>query len=102
MFGLDLNTVSLIVGTLCVVLLFSMWQIDKKNTFNAVDFVLDANGKADLTKAGQIVALAVSSWGFVYEVREGKLTEFYLGIYMSAWTAAAGVVAYLQSKAQKP
>lgn len=59
-----------------------------KSKFNFEDLLLDENNRTSLYKVGQFTALIVSTWGFVYLTLAYKLTEFYFGLYMAAWTGA--------------
>jgi hypothetical protein len=59
-----------------------------------------------MTRFGTFVALVVSSWGCVYLITHGQLTEMYFTVYMSVWTGAnlvsKGIAAYNSRKADTP
>lgn len=54
-----------------------------------------------LHKLGQLGALLISSWGFVYETIHGRMSEWYFGLYMGAWAAAEVANKWL-SRGQTP
>ena len=67
----------------------TLWSWQKAaNNFDLMDVLVGDDGKASLFKIGQAAALAVSTWGFVIQVQQGKLTEIYFLTYMGIWTGA--------------
>lgn len=56
-----------------------------KSRFSLDEAFLDRNGKTSFARIGQFVALAVSTWGFVFLTLEGKMSEWYMTMYMGAW-----------------
>lgn len=82
-----------IAGLVCLVILLR-WQRSHPN-FDLSDLVTGDNGRVSLSKIGQASALAVSTWGFIVLVEQGKLTEFYFIGYMVAWSATRLTNQYL-------
>jgi hypothetical protein len=83
--NITFDTWVLIVATLVVLVSAWLWQRDKNNRFDLLDLISGDDGKLSLMRTGQLVALLVSTWGFVSLVRAEKLTEFYFTGYMLAW-----------------
>ena len=67
-----------------------LWkQNDNCNsTINLADLVT-INGRLNERKVSRFGAWIVSTWGFVYLIVTGKLTEWYFVGYMTAWVANA-------------
>jgi len=86
--ALTFDTWVLIICTVVVLVSAWLWQRDKKNKFDLLDLVSGDDGKLSLAKTGQLVALLVSTWGFVSLTRADKLSEFYYTTYMIAWAGA--------------
>lgn len=86
--ALTLDTLALLVATVIVMVSAWMWQRRKDNKFDLLDLVSDGQGKLSLFKTGQLVALLVSTWGFVALTRAGLLSEWYFAGYMLAWAGA--------------
>lgn len=58
----------------------------KRPEFTLIDLITGDNGRASLSKFAMCGAFFVSTWGFVYLTVGDKLTEWYFGAYMLAWT----------------
>lgn len=56
--------------------------------------ILERQNKPSLPKIAQIVALLVSTWGFVILVMKGQLTETYFMCYMTVWSGSAALETY--------
>lgn len=56
--------------------------------------IMERMNKPSLPKIGQVVALLVSTWGFVILVMKGELTETYFMCYMSVWSGSAALETY--------
>lgn len=77
----------LTVLTVCAVgllLLLSVWH-SEDSPFDLRDLFLDSKNKVSLFKMGQVLALGLSSWGFVVLVTRDKLSEWYFFTYMATW-----------------
>lgn len=74
---------------LLVSLLFLLSAQRSSKTFTLLDLVTGDNGRASMSKFGQCGAFVISSWGFVYLVEAGSLSEWYYGTYMVAWTGTS-------------
>lgn len=92
-----------VYGLFTLLALWIAWRASKSTNskFNFEDLLLDSSGRTSLHKIGQFVALATSTWGFVYLTLAFKLTEFYFGLYMAAWAGANAVNKYLDQKGKK-
>lgn len=87
-----------------VVATWLAWRASKstKSQFNFEDILLDSKtGRTSLYKVGQFIALALSSWGFVFLTLGDKLTEFYFGLYMATWASAPVANKWLEQRAPK-
>jgi hypothetical protein len=72
---------------------------DQRNPVSLLQLVVEARtGRLSLSRVGQLVALIVSSWGFVVLVRADKLTEWYFTSYMIAWAGARLASQFLDTK----
>lgn len=72
---------------------------DQRNPVSLLQLVVEArSGRLSLSRVGQLVALIVSSWGFVALVRADKLTEWYFTSYMVAWASARLASQFLDAK----
>lgn len=90
----------LMIGfALCV-----LWVIQaRKDNFDLRWLITDEQTKQpSLHKFGQLVALAMSSWGFVYETLNGRMSEWYFTAYMVAWTGAEAVNKFITSRTELP
>jgi hypothetical protein len=89
-FTLDVMTVVLIaVNVLLLVLLYKAQT--KNDNFDLRDLIMEKKtGKVSLSRFGQLIALLVSTWGFVTLTLHDKLTEWYYASYMMIWAAAEG------------
>jgi hypothetical protein len=56
--------------------------------------IMERPHKPSLPKIGQVVALIVSTWGFVTLVMKGQLTETYFMCYMTVWSGSAALETY--------
>lgn len=83
---------------LIIFLLFVFVLIRIQLSPDSVDLrwlIMDRPHRPSLTKIGQVVALAVSTWGFVYLFLNNRLTEtFFIG-YMVTWSGSAALDTYL-------
>lgn len=66
-----------------------LWRIQTKNDHLDLRWlILDSVTKQpSIHKLGQTVALAISSWGFVYQTLHGGLTEWLMTVYCGVWAA---------------
>jgi hypothetical protein len=62
--------------------------------------ILDRPHRPSLTKVAQIVALAVSTWGFVVLTLSNNLSETYFMAYMTVWSGSAALDAYFNKGAR--
>ncbi len=78
-----------------------LWQRRTDNKFDLLDLVNGGDGRLSLGKTGQLVALLVSTWGFVALTRAGELTEWYFLAYMATWTGVGVARQFIGAKAQR-
>lgn len=76
----------LIIVVVSALALLGYAQI-KKDNFDLRTLVIDENGQISIHKFGQITALCLSSWGFVYLILYKEITEYYFMGYMAAWAS---------------
>lgn len=86
---------------LLVSLLFLLSAQRRSKTFTLLDLVTGDNGRASMSKFGQCGAFVVSSWGFVFLVEAGSLSEWYYGTYMVAWTGTSLLNKMIDQRAGK-
>lgn len=67
-----------------------LWKLDHdpNNTINFIDLI-SVNGRLNERKVSRFGAWIISTWGFMYLILNGKLSEWYFVGYMSAWVANA-------------
>ena len=99
-FGLDLDTIVLMVCAFTVLLSAWFWQRDPNVKFDLLDLISDG-GKLSLFRTGQLVALLTSTWAFVALTRAGNLTEIFYLTYMATW-AGANIASKVLDKKQGP
>lgn len=87
---LNMDKLPLILVGLLIVACYLLYKAQTKpDSFDLRDLIVDSvTGKVSLNKFGQFVALALSSWGFIYLAVDGKLTEVYFTTYMVSWAGA--------------
>jgi hypothetical protein len=71
----------LLVGVLAFI--WSIWRAHKgNNLFDIKDFLMDPNtNRASINKLGQLIAMLVTSFGFIYLILHNGLSEMYFGLY---------------------
>lgn len=74
----------------------------KRDSLDLRWLVLDQQRKPSLAKIAQLVALTVSTWGFVVLTLKGQLTETYFIFFMATWSGSAAVEAYLHRGMREP
>jgi hypothetical protein len=80
----------LIVASIAIVAVLIFAQF-KKDSFDLRFLVVDdVTHKPSIHKAGQGVALVVSTWGFVYQMVNNRFTDTYLLVYM-CWAGIEAV-----------
>lgn len=88
----------LLFTTITVFLVVMVYLQTRKDALDLRWLILDTSGKPSIHKIGQLVALMVSTWGFVVLTLKGNLSESYFGIYMAVWTSATAVDTYINGK----
>lgn len=96
---LDASIVFLTVMSFLVVLVVWSWHRDKSIDFHLQQVLVDSvTGKISIEKVGFMTALAISTWGFVALTIQGKMSEWYAGLYMSAFVLARTGSAWMSVK----
>lgn len=84
-FFTDPSMVALMVGALLALMVIWSWHKDDSQ-FDLRDLFMDTHTKRmSVEKTAAITALVVSSWGFVSQIQDGNMTEFYFVGYIGAW-----------------
>ena len=92
---LDIPIYPLVLFALSIVFVLVLAYLQMKH--DSLDLrwlILDRPHKPSLTKIAQIVALGVSTWGFVVLTLKCTLTETYFMAYMVTWSGSAALDAY--------
>lgn len=93
---LDLQLFPAVLFAMTLLFILVMTYMQMRNDLTDLSWlIMDRPHRPSLTKIGQIVALAVSTWGFVVLTLSGKLTETYFIGYMVAWSGSAALDKYL-------
>jgi len=68
-----------------------LWHIDheKDNKFYLINFVTDANGRADKYSLGYVLILLVGCWIMFYLAIHDRLTEWFVTSFLGAFVIGA-------------
>lgn len=86
-----MSALEIVLGAVLLVVALALVVVtrDPRHPVSLLQLVTDArSGRMSLGRVGQLVALIVSSWAFVWLTIAGMLTEWYYGTYMIAWAGA--------------
>lgn len=86
-----MSALEIVLGAVLLVVALALVVVtrDPRHPVSLLQLVTDArSGRMSLGRVGQLVALIVSSWAFVWLTIAGTLTEWYYGTYMIAWAGA--------------
>ena len=86
-----MTALEIVLGAVLLVVALALVVVtrDPRHPVSLLQLVTDArSGRMSLGRVGQLVALIVSSWAFVWLTIAGTLTEWYYGTYMIAWAGA--------------
>lgn len=91
---------ALILMFMLVLMGVLVWNLNKKDNayFTIEDLLIDSNKKASTSKIAILIALIISSWAFIHLTLNNTLTEWYFGIYMSAWVLNKSLSRWLEVK----
>lgn len=91
---------AMMVLMLIVILVGLIWNLNKSDgTFDLNDLFVDVDGKASTSRISTVVALILSSWGFVHLTLNDKLTEWYFMGFMGIWVLNRGFSKWVDVKA---
>ena len=83
-----MTALEIVLGAVLLVVALALVVVTR-HPVSLLQLVTDArSGRMSLGRVGQLVALIVSSWAFVWLTIAGTLTEWYYGTYMIAWAGA--------------
>ncbi len=88
---LTLQQTGWILALLALLATVYLWKLSRGKrypNFDWVDLITSRTGYIDQSKLHTEGAFLVSTYGFLYLLWEGKLTEWYFGAYMAAWVVA--------------
>lgn len=91
----DIPAILLGIGNALFIAVLLSWHV-KDNEFDFRETLVE-NGKISLSRLGQLTALVVSTGVLVHEVVKGRLTEWLLFGYLTAWCGT-----YLANKWSPP
>lgn len=88
------NQFNFLALILAIVVLFGGWLAwrasrNAENKFSFDEMFVDPAGKSSMGRFGQFIALATTTWGFVYQTLHNGLSETYFIGYCSVWAGAA-------------
>lgn len=86
-----MTALEIVLGAVLLVVALALVVVtrDPSHPVSLLQLVTDArSGRMSLGRVGQLAALIVSSWAFVWLTIAGTLTEWYYGTYMLAWAGA--------------
>lgn len=92
---LDVPMIPFVLAVISVMFIIVMAYLQMKH--DPLDLrwlILDRPHRPSATKIAQLIALIVSTWGFVVLTLSNTLTETYFIGYMCAWSGSAAVDAY--------
>jgi hypothetical protein len=105
---LDSDKLPWILSIMALFTCFLFYRAQKiADSFDIRDLIVDdTTGKLSLSKLGQFVALVLSSWGLIYLIMHGTLTEIYFQGYMLTWAGANvvsnGLTAWANKSIDRP
>ena len=70
----------------------------EKSKFFFDNLFLDSDGSASSSKLALLIALIVSSWGFIHLTLSKMLTEWYFIGYIGAWVLNRGINKFTELK----
>src|SRR5471030_883050 len=82
-----------------VICLLGYMQV-KRDSVDLRWLIYDEKKRPSIHKIGQIVALVVSSWGFIALTLKGQLTESYFTGYMVVWSGSVALDKYLSRRTE--
>jgi len=80
--------VIILLAILAAMMAFKATRNDKSD-FDFAEAFADDNGKTSLGRIAYFVALACSSWAFIFLTIRDNLTEWYYTGYMASWVFGA-------------
>ena len=86
-------------GLTLALLVLLYWHL-KPTEFDLTDLIC-TNGKLNDKKFIRFGSWVVMTWGFYAMVEDGKLTEWYVGVYGALWVGNAALHQWLTMK-EKP
>lgn len=92
---LDMPMIPFVLAVISVMFIVVMAYLQMKH--DPLDLrwlILDRPHRPSATKIAQLIALIVSTWGFVVLTLSNALTETYFIGYMCAWSGSAALDAY--------
>jgi len=79
---------------------FVRWHFNPKNQFDLMDLIC-TDKKLNDKKFMRTGAWAVMTWGFYAMAEQGKLTEWYVGIYGALWVGNAALDKWQRQQEEK-
>ena len=101
MHPLDVPMIPFVLAVISIMFIIVMAYLQMKH--DPLDLrwlILDRPHRPSATKIAQLIALIVSTWGFVVLTLSNTLTETYFIGYMCAWSGSAAVDAYFNRGAR--
>jgi len=87
-----------LVGLVIIGAVLVWWHI-KDGEFDLRDLLLDTKTRrVSIEKVGMVTALITSTWGFVSQIQDGKMTEWYFAGYITLWGGFRGVSKWLDNR----
>lgn len=97
----DINWMGIILALFLIFVGVTLYLTQMKHDpFDLRYLIIDETGQPSLHKTGQLFALFVSTWGFVYLTVHDKLSETYFGVYMTTWAATTIANKWIDSKSR--
>lgn len=84
-----------------VIFAMMMYRLNKSEStkFFYDQLFVDKDGTASTSKLAHLIALFLSSWGFIHLTLKGTLTEWYFLTYMTVWVLQRSYSKWLDLKA---
>jgi hypothetical protein len=96
--GIDTTVASLVIMVVIVIAVVASWHRNKEGFDLSTCIVETATGKVSPEKVGYMTALAMMSWGFAALVLQGKLTEWYAGLFAGIFVMGRVGLKYVDKK----
>lgn len=91
---------NILLASIAIAVLVSFWRFHsdpKYKDFNALDIITNNEGKLSRPAIMEFGAFVIMTWGYVFLLNKGGLSEWYAGLYVGAFVIRGGWSSYLNA-----